>query len=89
MQKDTCLFIAFLLDLKKEFKGKGYASSLIDECIKEAANANMHGVAVVTRKGPFMAKKDIFVKKGFVLVHACMRAVSCFRNKHSSKAIFS
>ena len=28
----------------------------------------MNGVAVVTRKGSFMAKKDIFVKKGFVIV---------------------
>lgn len=59
-----CIFVGF----KKEFKGKGYASSLIDECIKEAKESNMYGVAVVTRKGPFMAKKDIFVKKGFVLV---------------------
>ena len=59
-----CIFVGF----KKEFKGKGYASSLIDECVKEAKNANMLGVAVVTRKGPFMAKKDIFVKKGFVLI---------------------
>ena len=58
-----CIFVGF----KKEFKGKGYASSLIDECIKESKNANMQGVAVVTRKGPFMAKKDIFIKKGFVL----------------------
>jgi len=59
-----CIFVGF----KKEFKGKGYASSLIDECIKEAKNTNMQGVAVVTREGSFMAKKDIFVKKGFVLV---------------------
>ena len=59
-----CIFVGF----KKEYKGKGYASALIDECINEAKKANMYGVAVVTRKGPFMAKKDIFVKKGFVLV---------------------
>ena len=59
-----CVFVGF----KNEFKGKGYASSLINECIKEAKNAQMHGVAVVTRKGPFMAKKDIFLNKGFVLV---------------------
>lgn len=59
-----CIFVGF----KNEFKGKGYASSLIDECIREAKNGNMHGLAVVTRKGAFMAKKDIFVKKGFVQV---------------------
>jgi len=58
-----CVFVGF----KKEFKGKGYASLLIDECIKEARLVGMHGVAVVTRKGAFMAKKDIFFKKGFVL----------------------
>ncbi|MFA0822447.1 MAG: GNAT family N-acetyltransferase [Methanomethylovorans sp.] len=59
-----CIFVG----LKKEFKGKGYGSSLIDECIKEAQSKNMEGVAVVTRKGSFMAGRDIFVKKGFVQV---------------------
>ena len=59
-----CVFVGF----KNEFKGKGLASSLIDECIKDAKFANMNGVAVVTRKGPFMAKMEIFIKKGFILV---------------------
>lgn len=59
-----CIFVGF----KNEFKGKGYASSLIEECIKDAKEANMQGVAVVTRNGSFMAKEDIFLKKGFVLV---------------------
>ena len=59
-----CIFVGF----KKEFKGKGYASLLIDECIKEAKLGGMKGVAVVTRKGSFMAKRHIFVKKGFVSV---------------------
>ena len=58
-----CIFVGF----RNEFKGKGYASSLIDICIAEAKLAQMHGVAVVTRKGPFMAKKDIFLKKGFAV----------------------
>jgi hypothetical protein len=59
-----CVFVGF----KKEFKGRGYASLLIDECIKEAKDAKMNGVAVVTRKGPFMVNKDIFLKKNFVIV---------------------
>jgi N-acetylglutamate synthase-like GNAT family acetyltransferase len=59
-----CVFVGF----KKVFKGKGYASSLIDECIREAKELNLKGVAVVTRKGSFMAKKDIFIKKGFAIV---------------------
>lgn len=59
-----CLFVGF----KKEYKGKGLASTLIDECIKEAKDAKMQGVAVVTRKGSFMAGDDIFLKKGFLAV---------------------
>ena len=58
-----CIFVGF----KKEFKGKGYGSALINECIKDAQNSNMQGVAVVTRKGSFMANKDIFIKKGFMV----------------------
>ncbi len=56
-----CVFVGF----KKEFKGKGYASLLIDECIKEAKDKNMKGVAVVTRKGSFMVGNSIFIKKDF------------------------
>jgi len=59
-----CIFVGF----KKEFKKKGYASLLIDECIKESKKNKMNGVAVVTRKSSFMAKKDIFIKKGFSLI---------------------
>jgi len=59
-----CIFVGF----KKDFKGKGHASLLIDECINDAIKKNMLGVAVVTRKGPFMANKDIFLKKGFQVV---------------------
>jgi hypothetical protein len=59
-----CIFVGF----KTQFKGKGYASSLIDSCIQEAKNHNMYGVAVVTRKGSFMANKDIFIKKEFIPV---------------------
>ena len=59
-----CIFVGF----KNEFKGKGYASSLIDECIKDAKKDKMLGVAVVTRKGPFMVHNDIFLKKGFQVV---------------------
>ena len=59
-----CVFVGF----KKEFKGKGYASALIDACIKDARDTEMKGVAVVTRNGSFMVKKDIFLKKGFEVV---------------------
>jgi len=59
-----CLFVGF----KKDFKGKGYATLLIDECIKDAKNSKMLGIAVVTRKGSFMADNKIFLKNGFQIV---------------------
>jgi len=59
-----CLFVGF----KKEYKGKGFASSLIDECIEDAKNNKILGVAVVTRKGSFMADNYIFLKKSFQIV---------------------
>lgn len=59
-----CVFVGF----KNEFKNRGLASMLLDECIAEAKDLKMSGVAVVTRKGPFMVHNDIFLKKGFQIV---------------------
>lgn len=59
-----CVFVGF----KKAYKGKGYASALIDTCIAEARTAGMHGVAVITRKGAFMAKDAIFTRMNFEAV---------------------
>jgi len=56
-----CIFVGF----KNEFKGKGYATTLIQDCINDAKAQKTPGVAVVTRKGAFMAKRDIFIKNGF------------------------
>ena len=59
-----CIFVGF----KRVYKGKGYGSLLVDEVIKDARKENMHGVAVVTREGRWMAGKEIFMKKGFEVV---------------------
>jgi N-acetylglutamate synthase-like GNAT family acetyltransferase len=59
-----CIFVGF----RKEYKGQGLGSKMIDACIEEAKQKEMKGVAVVTRKGSFMAKKDIFIKKGFEVI---------------------
>ena len=59
-----CVFVGF----KRDYKGKGYGSLLVAECLKEAREKNMRGVAVVTRGGPFMAGKELFVKLGFEVV---------------------
>jgi len=58
-----CIFVGF----KREYKQKGYATILLKECIQDARQKNMHGVAAVTRKGPFMAGKELFVKNGFTV----------------------
>lgn len=58
-----CLFILY-----KRYQRKGYGSLLIEECIKDAKKEKMNGVAVVTRKGPWLAKKELFLKKGFELI---------------------
>lgn len=59
-----CIFVGF----KKEYKNQGIGSAMIDEVINDAESQNMNGVAVVTRKGSFMAGKDIFELKEFELV---------------------
>ena len=58
-----CLFI-----MPKKLKGKGYGALLVDECLKDAKRKKMHGVAVVTRKGTWMASKELFLKNGFEVV---------------------
>ena len=78
-----CIFVGF----KKDFKGKGHASILIDECIKEAKDKKMSGVAIVTRKGPFMAKSHIFLKKGFQVVDSAKPDFDLLVIKFDEKSI--
>lgn len=59
-----CVFVGF----KSEFKGKGFAGALLNQCISEAKENNFSGVVVVTRAGSFMADKTIFLKHGFHVV---------------------
>jgi len=46
-------------------KGKGYSSLLLNECISDAENAGMKGVAMVTSEGNWLADKDILLKHDF------------------------
>ncbi|MCD4813639.1 YoaP domain-containing protein [bacterium] len=59
-----CLFVGF----KKEFKGHGYASKLIEQCEADAKKQKLAGVAVVVRKGSFMADERIFLKRKYAVV---------------------
>lgn len=59
-----CLFVGF----NREYKGKGLGSLLLGVCIGEAKSKGMKGVAVVVRRGSFMADSRLFLKHGFVEV---------------------
>lgn len=59
-----CLFAGF----KNKYKNKGFASELIDICMKDAQEQNKYGVVVVTRKGSFMVGSQIFLKKNFEII---------------------
>ncbi|MBN2272785.1 MAG: GNAT family N-acetyltransferase [Bacteroidales bacterium] len=56
-----CLFVGF----KKEYKGRGFATQLVEACEKDARDQKKYGVAVVTRKGPFMVDNMLFIKRGY------------------------
>ncbi|MBN2561599.1 MAG: GNAT family N-acetyltransferase [Phycisphaerae bacterium] len=53
---------------KRKYKGKGYGSLLVEECVRDAKRARMHGVAVVASSGPWMAGGDVFRRCGFECV---------------------
>ena len=59
-----CIFVGF----KSVYKRQGYGSLLVDGCLLDARQGNRHGVAVVTRKGTWMAGKELFLKNGFEVV---------------------
>jgi hypothetical protein len=55
-----CIFI-----IPNKYKGKGLGSFLVESCLADTKERKMHGAAVVTRKGTWMAGKNLFVKNGF------------------------
>ena len=61
-----CIFLGF----KKEYKSQGDGSRLLALCERDAEQEGMAGVAVVTRKGSFMAGNELFLKHGYRSVDA-------------------
>lgn len=59
-----CVFTGY----NSNYKGKGFGSRLIKECLNDAKKEGMYGVTVVTRAGSFMAGNNIFIKNGFEAV---------------------
>jgi L-amino acid N-acyltransferase YncA len=47
-------------------KNKGYASQLLEECIKDAKEAQMYGIVAMTaEKGGWLPNMKLFIKNGF------------------------
>ncbi|MFP4385243.1 MAG: GNAT family N-acetyltransferase [Spirochaetia bacterium] len=53
----TCVYI-----MKKDYKGSGYGLRLLEACETDAESAGLSGVAAVTRKGSWLAGKELFEK---------------------------
>jgi len=62
------MFIHCIYIMKKEAKGMGYGQKMLEACIEDAKESAMKGVAVIARKGSWMATPDIFLKMGFKTV---------------------
>ncbi|UCE36989.1 MAG: YoaP domain-containing protein [Thermoplasmata archaeon] len=77
-----CIFVGF----KGAYKGKGYGTLMLDECIKDAKKDKMHGVAAVTRKGSFMVGKEFFLKNGFKVVDSAPPDFELVAKKFVKKA---
>jgi GNAT superfamily N-acetyltransferase len=57
-----------ILIMLNKYKKKGNGTLLLNECLKDAKDKKMNGVAVVTRRGTWMAGNDLFLKNGFEIV---------------------
>ena len=49
-------------------KGKGLGALLLDSCLRDARRRKCRGIAVVTSSDSFMARRDFFIKAGFISV---------------------
>ncbi len=50
------------------YQGKGWGGLMLKACLDEGEAAGMDGVAVMVRKGPWMADHRLFLAHGFILV---------------------
>jgi len=65
IEADGYMVIHCIAIMYRKYKGKGYGMLLVQECLKDAKEENMRGVAVITRKGTWMPGKELFLENGF------------------------
>ena len=62
------LFVHCLWTYSLKLKGRGLGTRLVRAAVEEASEAGMHGVAVLTRRGPWLAGSAIYLNNGFRVV---------------------
>ena len=62
------MFIHCIWNHSRRNRGKGWATAMVESCLADAKKAGMLGVAVTSRKGPWMAGGALFEENGFELV---------------------
>lgn len=62
------LFIHCLWVSPNKNRQHGFGMALVEEALKDAKKLKKSGVAVIASDGPFMAKKQLFIKNGFEIV---------------------
>jgi GNAT superfamily N-acetyltransferase len=62
------MFINCIWTFYKKYQRQGHAKRLVHDCIEEAENAGMKGVAVMARQGPWLAGSNLFRRCGFDVV---------------------
>jgi hypothetical protein len=61
------MFIHCLWNQSRQHQHKGWGSAMVEACLSDAKAAGMNGVAVMTRDGPWLAGRSVFLAKGFKL----------------------
>jgi len=59
------MFVHCIWIHSRQHQGRGWGQFMIDACVEDAKTAGMSGVAVVTRSGPWLAGRRLFVVAGF------------------------
>lgn len=93
------MFIHCIWNHSRRNRSKGWGSAMIKGCVSDAKAAEMNGVAVMTRVGPWLADAALFDANGFRLVDTAPpdyqlwvrklkpnAPVASFRKDHAAKA---
>ena len=61
------MFIHCLWNQSRQHQRQGWGSLMIEACLSDAKVAGMNGAAVMTRDGPWLAGRSVFLANGFKL----------------------